>query len=63
MSLDKAISHGKEYRKQYHGAKYYSMQCRNHGSCARCKLDRLYKFKKCQAQAESKEDEYYRKHS
>ena len=63
MSLDKAITHGKEHRQQYQGAKYYSMQCRNHGSCAVCQSNRLYKFRKCQAQAESKEDEYYRKYS
>lgn len=58
MSLDKAISHGKEHRKQYRGAKYYSSYCRNHGSCDRCKFDRLYKFMKNEQSAESKRREY-----
>jgi len=33
MSLDKAIQHGKEHRKPYHGAKAIDQTCRNHGSC------------------------------
>ena len=31
MSLDKAILHGKEKRKEYRGGKRYSTHCRNHG--------------------------------
>jgi hypothetical protein len=31
MSLDKAIQHGKEKRKQYRGAKAFDPACRNHG--------------------------------
>lgn len=46
MSLDKAIEHGKEKRKQYYGAKAVDRTCRNHGSCDWCKGNRLYKFKK-----------------
>lgn len=30
MSLDKAIEHNKEYRKQYEGGKYYLISYRNH---------------------------------
>ena len=46
MSLDKAIEHGKEKRKQYYGAKAVDSTCRNHGQYDRCKGNRLHKFKK-----------------
>ena len=46
MSLDKAIEHGKEKRKQYYSAKAVDRTCRNHGSCDWCKGNRLHKFKK-----------------
>ena len=42
MSLDKAIEHGKEKRRQYKGAKAIDCTCRNHGSCAWCRENRLY---------------------
>lgn len=42
MSLDKAIEHGKEKRKQYTGAKAIYLNCRNHGSCDFCKSNRMY---------------------
>jgi len=43
MSLEKAIYHGKEHRKQYHGAKAVDRTCRNHGSCPWCASGRLHK--------------------
>lgn len=43
MSLDKAIEHGKEHRKQYTGAKAKDSTCRNHGDCPRCRKDRMHK--------------------
>lgn len=43
MSLDKAISHGKEHRKPYQGAKAVDCTCRNHGSCGWCKSNRTHK--------------------
>ena len=46
MSLDKAIDHGKERRKQYQGPKRIDKTCRNHGSCDYCKGNRLYKSRK-----------------
>ena len=46
MSLDKAIKHGKEYRKEYKGAKAVDKTCRNHGSCEWCKGNRMHKVKK-----------------
>jgi len=42
MSLDKAIEHKKEKRKQYTGAKAIDKTCRNHGSCEYCKSNRLH---------------------
>lgn len=42
MSLDKAITHGKEYRKEYLGPEAFDPTCRNHGSCKRCRDNRLY---------------------
>lgn len=44
MGLDKAIIHGKEHRKQYHGSKLYDRTCRNHGYCSYCLFNRLHKF-------------------
>ena len=50
MGLEKAIEHGKEYRKPYRYKRNYAksvdMSCRNHGDCNWCKGNRLYKFKK-----------------
>ena len=45
MSLDKAISHGKEKLKPYRGAKAVDRTCRNHGSCPWCRQNRLHKFR------------------
>lgn len=46
MSLDKSITHGKEHRKPYQGAKAIDRTCRNHGSCEWCKGNRTHKNKK-----------------
>lgn len=46
MSLDKAIKHGKEKRKEYHGNKKYDSSCRNHGDCPWCENNRKHKHKK-----------------
>lgn len=43
MSLDKSITHGKEHRKPYRGAKAIDHTCRNHGSCEWCKGNRTHK--------------------
>lgn len=45
MSLDKAITHGKEKRKPYRGTKAYDCTCRNHGSCQWCVENRKHKFR------------------
>lgn len=46
MSLDKAISHGKEHRKPYRGAKACDKSCRNHGSDDWAKDNRFYRSNK-----------------
>lgn len=46
MSLDKAIEHGKEHRRKYHGAKAVDSTCRNHGSCEWCLANRQYASRK-----------------
>lgn len=46
MSLDKAITHGKEKRRQYYGSKSYDRTCRNHGSDDYARNNRLYQRKK-----------------
>lgn len=45
MSLDKAIEHGKEHRKQYYGSKAIDATCRNHGGCQWCEENRKHKFR------------------
>ena len=45
MSLDKAIEHGKEKRKEYRGSKAIDKSCRNHGSCPWCERNRKFKFR------------------
>ena len=57
MSLDKAIEHSKEHRKKYFGSKAFDVTCRNHGSCERCRENRLYARKKSEQAAELKEVE------
>ena len=51
MSMNKAIEHGKEKRKQYRGAKAVDSTCRNHGSCPR-KANRTRKSKPAETVAQ-----------
>lgn len=45
--LDKAIEHGKEFRKPYYKKAPSSDKiCRCHGSCPRCYDNRMYKIQK-----------------
>jgi hypothetical protein len=48
MSLEKAISHKKEWRKPYYGVKAIDPWCRNHGNCGCIKDKRDYKNKRRQ---------------
>ena len=45
MSLDKAIEHGKEHRRQYHDSRRFSKYCRAHGLCDYCRENRKHKFR------------------
>lgn len=54
MSLDKAVQHGKEYRKPYTGGKAIDRTCRNHGSCDYCRENRLHASKVQQEIADAK---------
>jgi len=47
VSLDKAIAHGKEYRREYRKSKRFDRTCRNHGGgkaypCPVCERNRLH---------------------
>lgn len=42
MSLDKAITHGKEKRKPYRKSRRFDRTCRNHGSCSYCESNRKH---------------------
>lgn len=42
MGLEKAIEHGKEYRKPYRGSKAIDPTCRNHCGCLWCEENRLF---------------------
>ena len=58
MSLDKAIEHGKEHRKKYHGSKRFDMTCRPHGGgrkaypCPWCTANRLHADRKARGLAD-----------
>lgn len=58
MSLDKAVQHGKEYRKPYTVGKAIDRTCRNHGSCDYCRENRLHASKVQQEIADAKLKEY-----
>lgn len=56
MSLNKAIEHGKEYRKPYKGGKSISKRCRNHGGCDWCLSNRVHKYNKKISGKQEQED-------
>lgn len=57
MSLDKAVQHGKEKRKPYHGCKSFDPACRNHGSCTYCEKGRQHNLTKAEQKAKAKLEE------
>lgn len=58
MSLNKAIQHGKEHRKQYTGAQAIDRTCRNHGGCPLCEGNRLYNRRKREAAMKAREEDH-----
>ena len=59
MSLDKAIIHNKEHRKQYTGSKAIDKTCRNHGGCPWCEENRKKKYLIKEASMNDKVKEFY----
>lgn len=60
MSFLKAIESGKEHRKSYRGSKVFDKTCRNHGTCAYCKGNRLHNGTKRVKEAKLTIDEFYK---
>lgn len=46
MTLDKAIKHGKEHRKEYHRSQAFDDRCRPGGGCPFCANSRQHSTKK-----------------
>lgn len=66
MSLDKAITSGKEHRRPYYGSKSFDYTCRNHGGkgkkhcrgqCPACLSNRTHKYVKTYMSAKEAIDE------
>lgn len=55
MSLEKAIEHGKEKRRPYRHSQRFDWTCRNHGSCAWCRGNRLHGRRRAEAAAKDRE--------
>ena len=58
MSLDKAIKHGKEHRKEYYDSRAVDRTCRSHGSCTWCQGSRFHKYAKQALNAKQQLKEY-----
>lgn len=43
MALDKAIAHGKEYRRLYRKSEAFDRSCRPHGGCPYCERRRMFR--------------------
>ena len=59
MSLDKAIKHGKEKRKEYRGSKSFDRSCRNHGHCSYCQSNRQHSDNKRAWSINEQLDEFF----
>ena len=58
MAMNKAIESGKEHRKPYIGGKAIDKNCRNHGSCMWCYMNRIHKSYKREIEAKDKMKEW-----
>ena len=58
MSLEKAIEHKKEHRKEYTGSKAIDKPCRNHGGCDWCLENRTAKYKRRDVAMDEREQEW-----
>lgn len=59
ISLNTAILHGKEYRKNYRGTKAVDRDCRNHGACIFCRENRLHQRRLAEFSAKEQLDFYF----
>lgn len=59
MSLDKAIKHGKEKRKEYRGSASFDGSCRHGGRCTYCSGNRLFFDRKARSKTEGQVDEWF----
>jgi hypothetical protein len=59
MSMDKAISSGKEKRKPYRGSKAIDGSCRNHKGCPACDGNRQYSTRKRKESSEDSVREFF----
>lgn len=60
MSLDKAIKHKKEHRKEYRDSRRFDRTCRCHGSCPYCERNRTHSDAKNRSYAGADQvDEYF----
>ena len=60
MSLNKAIEHGKEHRRQYRSwAKLCDKSCRNHGGCPWCMGNRMINTRRGKSALEDDLKEFY----
>ena len=60
IMLDKAIKHGKERRKPYHGPKAFDGSCRNHGGCPFCEEGRQHFDRKARTAANDQIKDYWK---
>lgn len=58
MSLQKAIKHKKEHRKEYRGSEAIDKTCRPHGGCPWCEENRLHQYNSEVARCEEELKEY-----
>lgn len=58
MSLDKAITHGKERRKPYYKSCRFDRTCRPHGGCPYCAGNRLHGTRKRELSADEQMRDY-----
>lgn len=59
MGFEKTIEHKKEHRKPYNDSRAIVYSCRNHGSCGRCKGNRLYQSNRENERTETELKEHY----
>lgn len=55
--LDKAIEHGKEWRKPYYHSERFDLTCRPHGSCPWCYGRRMHNSRVRMLRCEEQEEE------